>query len=68
MAAQTTRPPTINGENFSEWMRYLLPSEGELGFASVGFHTALWEAIVQANSEDKPILLWAMNGHPMACT
>ena len=26
------------------------------------------EALDRARREDKPILLWAMNGHPLACT
>ena len=26
------------------------------------------EALIAAQKEDKPILLWAMNGHPLACT
>ncbi len=28
----------------------------------------LWTAVVYAQQQDKPILLWVMNGHPLACT
>ena len=35
-------------------------SGGDLG--------TLAEAVVQAHAQDMPILLWAMNGHPLACT
>ena len=60
--------PSLKPENFKEWQSYLLEPFTQDGVAAVGFHTTLWEAVVEANLEDKPILLWAMNGHPMACT
>jgi hypothetical protein len=60
--------PALNKETYAYWRDYLLPSSSELGFSNVGFYTTLWEGVTRANLEDKPILLWAMNGHPMACT
>lgn len=58
----------LNSSNFANWLRFLLPTDEELGFARVGFYTTLWEAVLRGYREGKPILLWAMNGHPMACT
>jgi hypothetical protein len=28
----------------------------------------LWDGVIAAQKQDMPILLWAMNGHPLACT
>jgi hypothetical protein len=47
--------PKIGADNFDQWREHLKPSAQELGFE-------------EAQYADKPILLWAMNGHPLACT
>ncbi|MES1227071.1 MAG: hypothetical protein ABUL72_00280 [Armatimonadota bacterium] len=70
MSAQPTPPSDqrLCDANFAEWLAFLTNAPGASEIASVGFYTTLWEAVTRANIEDKPILLWAMNGHPMACT
>jgi len=60
--------PSLTADNFKQWLEYLVAPSKQDGAAAVGFHTTLWEAVVEANATDKPVLLWAMNGHPMACT
>ena len=47
---------------------HVLPSDDELAFQRLGWRSTLWQAVVEAREADKPILLWAMNGHPLACT
>lgn len=44
------------------------PSDEELSFESIGWKPTFWEAVTEAQATGKPILLWAMNGHPLACT
>lgn len=68
MQAKPQKPPSLLKENYPEWRNYLLPTADQSAYMGVGFHTTLWEGVTRANLEDKPILLWAMNGHPMACT
>ena len=46
----------------------VLPSANDLKFEAIPWQIRLWDAIVVAQKEDKPILLYAMNGHPMANT
>lgn len=46
----------------------ILPSKEELKFLDIPWEIRLWDAIVRAQKEEKPILFYAMNGHPMACT
>ena len=38
------------------------------GWRAIGWKPSLWEAVVEANEEEKPILLWTMNGHPLGQT
>jgi hypothetical protein len=44
------------------------PKPDEVRWAQVPWRPAFWEGAREAAAADKPILLWAMNGHPLACT
>jgi hypothetical protein len=61
-----TPEPTL--ANFVQWRDYIRPKAQELSFESLDWKATFWEAVVEAQRTGKPILLWAMNGHPMACT
>ena len=60
--------PALTTDTLDRWFQCIRPNSREAAFARVGFFTTLWEAVLEANRHQKPILLWAMNGHPMACT
>ena len=36
--------------------------------ATVNWLPTFWDGVIAAQKQDMPILLWAMNGHPLACT
>lgn len=44
------------------------PGPREDAWASIPWMTSLWEARQRAAKEGKPILLWEMDGNPLACT
>ncbi|NNE90662.1 MAG: hypothetical protein HKN23_03360 [Verrucomicrobiales bacterium] len=56
--------PEITEANLDEWMTFLRPSDEELGWRKVRWHHDLSEAAAEAKRLQRPILLWAMNGHP----
>jgi len=60
--------PQLTDANLDQWLQYLLPKQQETEFKEVEWRSTLWEAAVEANRRDMPILLWAMNGHPLGCT
>lgn len=60
--------PEPSAENFAQWREYIRPKASELVFEDCDWKPTFWEAVVEAQRTGKPILLWAMNGHPMACT
>jgi hypothetical protein len=62
-AAQDLTP-----ETWEKWHAAIIPAREELAWREIPWRPALWEAVVEAQAADKPILLWAMNGHPLACT
>lgn len=67
MVAQVAAPTPGPG-NFDSWLAYIRPKPAELGFEEAAWKATFWEAVVESQKTAKPILLWAMNGHPMGCT
>lgn len=47
---------------------HVLPDAEELAWQRLGWRASLWQGVVDAQAARKPILLWAMNGHPLGCT
>ena len=64
----TIAAPAQDAANFEAVRAHVLPDEDELGWKRLGWHASLWEGVVEAQKAKKPILLWAMNGHPLGCT
>ncbi len=60
--------PALTDQNFAQWRDFIRPKPQECRWEQIPWQTSLWDAAVTANKQDKPILLWAMNGHPLACT
>src|SRR5690606_15033364 len=46
----------------------VLPTADELAFDRLGWRPSLAVAALEADAADLPVLLWAMNGHPLGCT
>jgi hypothetical protein len=53
---------------YDRWRDYLAPKPSETVFEAMNWRGTFWSAVLEAHKVRKPILLWAMNGHPMACT
>ena len=58
----------LNDESYASWRDFLLPRPEELRWQEIPWRLSLREAMTEAGKTGKPILLWAMNGHPFACT
>lgn len=68
VAAQAPRSQTPGPDNLEDWVEFIRPSDDELAWERVGWRNALWPAVEEARELGRPILLWAMNGHPLGCT
>jgi hypothetical protein len=53
---------------FAKQRDAILPTADELGWRAVPWQTELRSALATGNREHKPVLLWAMNGHPCGQT
>ena len=61
-------PEELNDKTFASWRDRIRPKVAERCFETVHWLPTFWDGVMTAQKEDKPILLWAMNGHPLACT
>lgn len=66
--AAAQQPAELNDRTFAQWRDRIRPKAAELCFETVHWLPTLWDGVIAAQKQDKPILLWAMNGHPLACT
>ncbi|MFT7487178.1 MAG: hypothetical protein ACI9F9_003037 [Candidatus Paceibacteria bacterium] len=61
------RAPELNLESFDHLLEQIQPTADELAWDVIEWHASLGSAIVEAQWVQKPIVLWAMNGHPLGC-
>ena len=47
---------------------YIIPGPKELAWREIPWRPVFWDAVIEAQQKEKPVLLWGMNGHPLACT
>jgi hypothetical protein len=64
----STPVPELNDTTYARWRGHILPTEAERGWQEIPWRNAFWSAVIEAQAKEKPLLFWAMNGHPLACT
>lgn len=67
-AAPVDPVPVLDASTFGAHWQHVVPTDEEMQWRAIPWLGTLAEAVVLAHAQDKPILLWAMNGHPLACT
>ena len=67
-APEAARAEELNDASYERLRDHVLPKPEELGYRAIPWRATYWDAVVEAQEVDKPILLWVMNGHPLACT
>ncbi len=65
---KAARTLELNEENYDRIRQALTCPMDESGWREIPWRPNLGEAIVEARKENKPILLWMMNGHPCGMT
>jgi len=70
LAASSTpgQETVLNASSVDAWREHVLPDADELAFATIPWHPTFGEGMAAAAAADKPMLMWAMNGHPLGCT
>ena len=60
--------PRLDSTSFETLWKQVVPGADELEWLEIPWRAVLGDAVHEAHAADKPILLWAMNGHPLGCT
>ena len=60
--------PELNDQSFERWRDQVRPQAKEESYLDIPWRESFSVAINEARETDKPVLLWAMNGHPLGCT
>ena len=58
----------LDAAEFARNLAAIVPHAGELDWRAIPWQAELRTALVEANRVQKPVLLWAMNGHPLGQT
>ena len=61
-------PQALDDAAFAAWQAHLAPQQSESRWAEIGWRQRLTDGLEQASQEQRPLLLWLMNGHPLGCT
>ena len=67
-AAEEFEEKELTPANYAKWRDHVLPRDWELSYRKIPWRPSFWDAVVEAQKRDKPILLWTMNGHPLCNT
>ena len=68
LLADEFKEKELTDANYAKWRDHVLPRNWELSYRRIPWRTSFWEAVIEAQARDKPILLWTMNGHPLCNT
>jgi hypothetical protein len=60
--------PVLTDDTIRKWVDFIRPSDADNKWERLEWRTELGAAIQEAKALQRPILLWAMNGHPLGCT
>ena len=60
--------PVLDDQSLERWRDYVRPQAKEECYLAIPWRESFYIAINEARETDRPILLWAMNGHPLGCT
>jgi hypothetical protein len=66
-AQAQARAQALTDERVETWAAHIRPDEPESCWREVHWRESFRAGVRDSQIEGKPILLWAMNGHPMGC-
>ena len=59
--------PQLSAE-YARWRDHVLPNPTELSYRNIPWRASVLHGIVDAQNNDKPVMILLMNGHPLGCT
>jgi len=70
LAALATTAPAqqLTEGTFDHWAAHVRPAPAECSWQDIRWLENLGKGVAAGVEQRKPVLLWAMNGHPQGCT
>tara|TARA_Y100000817_G_scaffold198508_1_gene155361 strand:- start:204 stop:443 length:240 start_codon:yes stop_codon:yes gene_type:complete len=65
---QSHQPFDLNKNTYGMWQEFIRPTKNELAWAEIPWRSTFYDGLIKSDREQKPLLLWVMNGHPLGCT
>ena len=62
LGADEFQEKELTDTNYAKWRDHVLPKNWELSYRRIPWRTSFWDAVIEAQAKDKPILLWAITG------
>ena len=59
---------TLNEKTYDMWRDYIKPTKLDLAWTGIPWRSSFQEGLIESGIKQKPMLMWAMNGHPLGCT
>jgi len=59
---------TLDNNSYMIWKDFIKPTKEELAWAQIPWRSTFYDGLIESDREQKPLLLWVMNGHPLGCT
>jgi len=66
--AKALELPALELSDLQAWRAHIRPDGDEVAYESIPWLTEFAEGLQAASDEGKPLLFWAMNGHPLGTT
>lgn len=60
--------PKAHVQDLAALRNKIRPPESEMRYASIDWVPSFAEGLLEAGKQQKLLLFWAMNGHPLGCT
>ena len=64
---QLLQTPQLSAE-YAKWRDHVLPNPSEQSYRKIPWRASVLHGIVDAQKNDKPVMIVLMNGHPLGCT
>jgi hypothetical protein len=64
---QPPEAPRLSAD-FAKCRDIVLPNATEQSYRKIGWRTSVIHGVVDAQKNDKPVMIVLMNGHPLGCT
>ncbi|MED5553863.1 MAG: hypothetical protein VX530_02180 [Candidatus Neomarinimicrobiota bacterium] len=58
----------LNDGTYNMWQDFIKPTSDELAWAQIPWRSTFYDVLIDSDHQQKPLLLWVMNGHPLGCT